>query len=683
MRKAKLLLRVGKKATKQLLRGELSYKGQPAPKIALNTVRYGAKFGPKALIKKVKQEILSIDRRFSTDLVFPNGMMAGVSEATIDKWFKANKRNCTIVIPSYNDLNVLVPCLESLKATTDPKNVRILVVDDYCQPEHRKQLAKLEDDQIKIIYREENGGFAKAVNTGLKAADKKHDVVLINSDIVAHPNWLEALQYGAYKYGVNTGIVGAKLLYPDGRIQHAGAYRNPDAPEFFDHYYRFQDANYGPANIPQYCTAVTGACMYVKRSFLDAVGLLDEGFQFAGEDVDWCLRGWDIGLRTLYFPASTLTHVESATRDKNKQITEKEKASTKYFMKKWGNWFDKRTVVDEKGRIHIIFVLQTMGVSGGIKIVFEQARRLADRGFNVEIWGLDAHKPMWHAGAAKIRMFKDYASLSKELEPQDAIKVATWWETAFPVWLASVKHGRAVYFIQEIESWFYPDDVMAQSSVIACYRKEFINMTTSQYNLEELKDLGVRATAVPCGYDDNIYHPVAGVERRDDVLLGVGRRFFQKNFDMTFTGWKALAGKRPKFWLYGAEPDMAKLDSKITYVTMPSDEEVNKLFNEATVFVQTSRHEGFSLPPLEAMAAGCPVVCTDSHGNRDYIVDGKNCLVVGQDDSEALTNTLRRLFDDKELRQKLAQEGLKTAKRYRWEEITDKIELFYKDVAHK
>ena len=70
--------------------------------------------------------------------------------------------------------------------------------------------------------------------------------MLLNSDVVAHRDWLACLQYAAYS-GDDIGIVGAKLLYPDGRIQHAGVHRNLGAPEWFDHRYRFKPADYGPA----------------------------------------------------------------------------------------------------------------------------------------------------------------------------------------------------------------------------------------------------------------------------------------------------------------------------------------------------------------------------------------------------------------------------------------------------
>lgn len=684
MKKIRLVLRVAKKAIKKALKTGLrgQYKGKNFPKLAVSTINYGVKFGPKALVTKIKQEIISIDRRLGNNLAFPNGLVTGVDINQVRDWYKSHAKPVTIVIPSYNDFELLESLIRSIKETTNPKYTDVIVVDDYCQPDNRKKLETLEDEQVKIIFREKNGGFAKAVNTGLKATNKKRDVVLLNSDIIAHQDWLEALQYGAYEFSVDTGIVGPKLLYPDGRIQSAGSYRNTEAPEWFDHYYRFQDSNYGPANIPQYCIGVTGACMYVKREFLNYVGFLDEGFQFAFEDMDWCLRGWEAGYRSLYFPASTLTHVESATRPKHKTLSEREKQSIEYFWKKWGDWFDKRKVRNSKGQIRIIFVLQTLGMSGGIKVVFEHAERLAAKGFAVEVWGLDHHGVPWEVSEnIRLRTFKNYDRLSVALEPEKAIKVATWWETAFPVWLASVRNGIPVYFIQEFETWFYPNDVVAQASVVSCYRKEFKNMTSSQYNLGEIQAQGLKATAIPCGYDDTTYKQLKGIERENNTLLALGRRFFQKNFMFTFNAWKALGEKRPDMLLFGVEPDMAKMDKKIKYVNKPSNEEVNKLYNQATVFVQTSRHEGFSLPILEAMAAGCPVICTDAHGNRDFCFDGKNCLIVDHDDIDGLSKTIQKLFNNPKLRKSLAKEGLKTVKKYQWPVIMDRVEAFYKEVA--
>jgi glycosyltransferase involved in cell wall biosynthesis len=425
---------------------------------------------------------------------------------------------------------------------------------------------------------------------------------------------------------------------------------------------------------------VTGACLYIKTSTIKKIGILDEKFPFAFEDVDYCLRAWQLGIRTLYYPAAELTHMESASRPKHKGLKPREQASIKYFWNKWGDWFDGRNVLDKNGKPRIIYVLQTTGVSGGMRIVFEHLNRLKEGGYSVELWALDKH-PGWTNLMVKTRTFKNYDLLTKVLAGEEAIKVATWWETALPVWLASVNKGIPAYFIQEIESWFYPNDPEAQRSVIACYRKEFRNLTTSQYNLEEIRSLGLNATAVPCGYDTETFHKLPNATREKNTILAIGRSFFQKNFKQTLAAWEALGEQRPTLQLFGSEPQLAKQDKRIAYDVRPTDEGVNKLYNQATVFVQTSYHEGFCLPLLEAMAAGCPVICTDAHGNRDFCIDNKNCLMVKHDDVEGLRAQLKRLLKTPALQKSLAAEGLKTVKAYTWPVIITRVAKFYDTVA--
>ena len=656
------------------------YKGQSMPRTLYKGVRLTIRKGPRQAYHIGKHQLLL---GMSPHLAFPNGLVSGVEKRRIEYWFKDHAKNVSLVVPSYNDYEILKDCVASISKTVAPDRYDLFIIDDYCTKESKTYLREFENKNTHVIYRKQNGGFSKAVSTGFKAALKKfprRDVVLINSDIVAHDDWLAGLQYGAYNHHKNVGIVGPKLLYPDGRIQSAGSYRNTEAPEWFDHYYRFQQRDYGPANVPQYCIGVTGACMYIKNSTIKAIGILDEKFPFAFEDVDYCLRAWQSGIRTLYYPAAELTHMESASRPKNKQLRPQEQASVKYFWEKWGDWFDKRNVLDSQGKVRIIYVLQTTGVSGGIRIVFEHLNRLKTLGYSPELWALDKH-PKWTELTVPTRTFKNYDLLTKTLANEEAIKVATWWETAMPVWLSSINKGIPAYFIQEIESWFYPNQPEAQRSVIACYRKEFRNLTTSRYNLEEIQSLGLNATAVPCGYDTATFHTLTDVTRRDNIVLAVGRSFFQKNLAQTLAAWKALGDTRPTLQLFGAEPQLAKKDKNIVYTTRPTDEGVNKLYNQATVFVQTSYHEGFCLPILEAMAAGCPVICTDAHGNRDFCISNKNCLMVDHDDVAGLQTQLRRLMDDQILRDSLAMEGLKTVKAYVWPVVMRGVQKFYDTVA--
>jgi len=98
------------------------------------------------------------------------------------------------------------------------------------------------------------------------------------------------------------------------------------------------------------------------------------------------------------------------------------------------------------------------------------------------------------------------------------------------------------------------------------------------------------------------------------------------------------------------------------------------------VFVQTSTHEGFCLPPLEAMATGGAVVCTDAHGNREFCQDGENCLMPAAT-IEAVSDALAALLGDPTLREQFGANGIETAADYAWSRRIDALEAFLDDVA--
>jgi GT2 family glycosyltransferase/glycosyltransferase involved in cell wall biosynthesis len=590
------------------------------------------------------------------------------------RWYREHGRPVTIVIPSYRDAAEVAALVESIRKTTDRRRVRIVVADDASGAEHLAALRNI--NGIEVVEGDENTGFAANVNRGIAVADPEHDVVILNSDVLALPGWLACLQAAAHSTD-DVGVVGAKLLYPDHRIQFAGTVRNLGAPEWFDHRYRFRHSFWGPANVPQTVLAVTGACMYVKREVIDKIGPLDPAYPMAYEDVDWCLRAWQAGYRVVYWPLATLYHLESATR--GSEVGERERASQRVFWERWGDFFDARPVRNEAGALRVIYVTEDTGVGGGHRDVFEHLNGLLDRGHEVELWSL-GEEPDWFPLRAPVRTFEDYDDLVEALAPIDAIKVATWWNTGSPVWTASVLHGIPVYFVQDIETSYYPDDPTVRHAVLASYRHEFRYMTISEWNRDRLRELGLDAVLIPPGIDLENFRPLPDVPRRTDMVLALGRANPLKNLPLTVAAWRALPEPRPELCLFGTEPKVAPNDPGLRYVTAPSDEEVNRLFNEATVFIQTSTHEGFCLPPLESMATGGAVVCTDAHGNRDFCRDGENCLMP-EPEREAVTAALRRLLEDPALRERLGQEGMETATEYAWQRRIDALERFLVDVA--
>ena len=298
-------------------------------------------------------------------------------------WYGQHGAPVDVVIPSYRDAERVRTLVASIRETVPRGMARIIVADDASGPENVEQLRAI--DGIEVVVGEHNLGFAANVNRALRVCDPVRDVVLLNSDTEARPGWLACLQFAASQED-DVGIVGARLLYPDGRIQFAGTVRNLGAPVWFDHRYRFKPEDWGPAAIAGPALAVTGACMYIRRVTLERVGLFDEDYPMAYEDVDYCLRAWQAGLRVTYFPTASLYHHESVTRGTD--VGERELASQRRFWEKWGEFFDGREVRRADGSLRVIYVTEGTGVGGGHRDIFEHLNRLADRGHEVALYTL-------------------------------------------------------------------------------------------------------------------------------------------------------------------------------------------------------------------------------------------------------------------------------------------------------
>jgi glycosyltransferase involved in cell wall biosynthesis len=423
--------------------------------------------------------------------------------------------------------------------------------------------------------------------------------------------------------------------------------------------------------------------MYIKREVLKKIGLFDHKFIMGFEDVDFCLRAREAGFKIIYTPNAVLTHFESATRGRG--INKSHTKSLKYFWNKWGNYFNNRKVVNKK-KLNIIYILQDTGVGGGHRDVFEHINGLVEKGHNVALYALTS-QPEWFDLKIKVKKFINYKSMEDDLVNQHAIKVACWWESAEVVWRSSLQKGIPIYFVQDIETSYYKNDTKAQNKVLATYRKDFNYITISKWNKNELQKMNIYSTIVSPGLNLKKFY-LKKLKRRKNVILTIGRRLHLKNLEQKIKAWERIINE-VEFWIFGIDPSIyhelkAKHpNAKIKFFFKPSDEKIVRLYNEATIFVQTSTHEGFCLPVLEAMACGCPVITTDSDGNMDFCIDNKNCLITSKNDVNELANKILRLLNSQKQQDKLRNEGLKTVKNYSWETKIDELEKFYLKLAEK
>lgn len=212
------------------------------------------------------------------------------------------------------DAELLARCLVSLHSTAP--EAEVLVVDDG-SPARRlvDQLPAVTAELgQRLILKDENSGFSKTVNVGLRTAlAEGHDALLVNQDIqFVERGWLEAMLAATDTDGRPAAVVGARLIYPSGLIQHGGIFYSRFYG-WFDHRFRYAPADLPEANVRDVCP-VTAALQLIRRETLEQIGLYDETFVMGHEDVDFCLRTFDAGLSCLYEPSAWAYHHESAIR---------------------------------------------------------------------------------------------------------------------------------------------------------------------------------------------------------------------------------------------------------------------------------------------------------------------------------------------------------------------------------
>jgi GT2 family glycosyltransferase/tetratricopeptide (TPR) repeat protein len=236
---------------------------------------------------------------------------------------------CSIVIPVWNRAELTRQCLVALASSTTNVSFELIVVDNASTDGTQELLASLAGD-VQIIRNQENLGFAKACNQGARAARGKY-LVFLNNDTIPEPGWLDALVREVEEHP-EVGIVGSKLLYADGTIQHAGVVfmRSHLIPY---HAYQKVPADLPAVNQRREFQAVTAACMLIRRELFEAVGGFDEAFVNGFEDVDLCLKVRDKGARVVYQPRSVLYHLESQTPGRHAQDEE----NSRLLQTRWGD----------------------------------------------------------------------------------------------------------------------------------------------------------------------------------------------------------------------------------------------------------------------------------------------------------------------------------------------------------
>ncbi len=233
----------------------------------------------------------------------------------------------SIIIPVFNKLDLTKQCLVKLAEVTHGVEYEVIIVDNASSDGTAEFLSQLGGD-VQIIRNSENLGFAKGCNQGAKAAKGRY-LVFLNNDTIPLDGWLQAMVEEVEQHP-DVAVVGSKLLYEDGTIQHAGV---GFSRIFFTpyHLYRMARADMPAVNYRREFQCVTGACMLIRREVFEKVGGFDEGYRNGFEDVDLCLKVGEEGWKIVYQPTSVVYHLESQTQGRKAHDQE----NAQRFLQRW------------------------------------------------------------------------------------------------------------------------------------------------------------------------------------------------------------------------------------------------------------------------------------------------------------------------------------------------------------
>ena len=250
----------------------------------------------------------------------------------------------SVIIPTRDLVDLLSTCIESIfRLTTYPAFEIIIIDNGSSETATADFFASLPADRVKVVRDDSPFNFSALNNRGAKVA--RGDLLcLMNNDIeIITPDWLEEMVSFAVQSEI--GCVGARLWYPDGRLQHGGVIVGLGGVAGHSHKYALKGLSgyFKRSVLHQSLCAVTAACIVVRRSCFEAVNGLDENFAVAFNDVDFCLRIKEAGYRNVWTPCAEMIHHESVSRGQN-DTPDKQALFASEVQKMKGRWGEKLLV---------------------------------------------------------------------------------------------------------------------------------------------------------------------------------------------------------------------------------------------------------------------------------------------------------------------------------------------------
>lgn len=628
-----------------------------------------------------------------------------------------------VVVPVFNALPDVRRCLFSIMARKTGCDVRVLVVNDCSDAQTTKWLhtvlpeLRTSNVRFELIEHEENLGYTKAVNSGLRASKAPY-VVLLNSDTIVTTGWLDGMFF-CMSSAQEIGIVGP--------LSNAASWQN--VPELYDgkgHFAinglsDFLSAE-GMAHIVREVsnakfprtTFVNGFCFMISRKVLDAIGVMDEvAFPVGyGEENDFCIRAMDAGFSLAYADHTYVFHAKSKSFGTERRL-QLSKSGSDALKKKHGadkvnsliETVKKTEQMDEvRQRVQnslnsrapsidptewvvnqrVLFVLPVAGGSGGAHSVIQEVSAMRRLGVEAKV----AVREQDYDGFLNLYQdIENAADLFVSFHLDDLAKPAQDFDVVVGTINSSMNLVRDVvlqfpwilpaYYAQDYEPMFFAEGSQDWDTAMQSYDliPDAIVFAKTKWIGQQIEDRHCADVfKVAPSIDHSVYFPksVRQAGGRACVTAMIRPQTPRRGADRTMQllgRLKEQFGSSVYVKIFGCDSDhpaFAKLQRSFEYENLGvlNRPQVARLLQEADIFIDMSDYQAFGRTALEAMACNTVVVVPSEGGADEYAIQGGNALVLDTTNVDECFREISALLSDAQAMSKMRLAGLKTASSY-------------------